>query len=257
MNTGRTFIDDPHAIMQEERQTDVKGLITVRIGGKRTMHDTDAHSRTKSWRWLLVVPIPVIGIVLVWIGIVSLSSPAGEHQPIGLSPLPSTPPDSLLLLTTPTPPPDALPTRSSDTPTPPQDVVIYITGAVNEPGVYQLPPDARVTDVVFAAGGLKGEAAGEYINLAAPIEDAQHIHVPRREDLQQQRVSSPGESYASSSFPTTSPPSANAAAHTASYQWGQGNGGKGTEDMRRHRQIVSISTMLRNVNCKNCRVWER
>jgi competence protein ComEA len=103
--------------------------------------------------------------------------------------------------------------------------VVYITGAVNEPGVYQLPPDARVTDVVFAAGGLKGEAAGEYINLAAPIEDAQHIHVPRREDLRQQRVSSPGASYASSSFPTTSPPSANAAAHTTSYQWGQGNGG--------------------------------
>jgi competence protein ComEA len=72
----------------------------------------------------------------------------------------------------PTPLPSASPT--------PAPVVVYISGAVALPDVYELPPDARVKDVVLAAGGLTAEADSERINLAAHIHDAQHIHVPRR-----------------------------------------------------------------------------
>jgi competence protein ComEA len=72
----------------------------------------------------------------------------------------------------PTPLPSASPT--------PAPVVVYISGAVARPDVYELPPDARVKDVVLAAGGLTAEADSERINLAAHIHDAQHIHVPRR-----------------------------------------------------------------------------
>jgi competence protein ComEA len=72
----------------------------------------------------------------------------------------------------PTPRPSASPT--------PAPVVVYISGAVALPDVYELPPDARVKDVVLAAGGLTADADSERINLAAHIHDAQHIHVPRR-----------------------------------------------------------------------------
>jgi competence protein ComEA len=65
-------------------------------------------------------------------------------------------------------------------PSEPTFAIVYISGAVKRPDVYRLPADARVKDVVLAAGGLSADAASEQINLAAPISDAQHIHVPRQ-----------------------------------------------------------------------------
>lgn len=58
-------------------------------------------------------------------------------------------------------------------------VVVYISGAVAQPDTYALPADARVKDVVLAAGGLSADAATDSINLAERIADAQHIHIPR------------------------------------------------------------------------------
>lgn len=58
-------------------------------------------------------------------------------------------------------------------------IVVHISGAVAQPDVYAMPPDARVADVVRAAGGLMPDADSEHINLAEHIQDSQHIHVPR------------------------------------------------------------------------------
>jgi competence protein ComEA len=58
-------------------------------------------------------------------------------------------------------------------------VVVYISGAVRAPDVYQLPKQARIKDLVVAAGGFAADAAPEQINLAERLSDGQHIHVPR------------------------------------------------------------------------------
>lgn len=58
-------------------------------------------------------------------------------------------------------------------------IVVYITGAVRAPDVYTLPAEARVKDLVMAAGGLAADADSEQINLAARLKDAEHVHVPR------------------------------------------------------------------------------
>ena len=58
-------------------------------------------------------------------------------------------------------------------------VVVYISGAVAQPDTYTLPADARVKDVVLAAGGFSADAATDSINLAQRIADGQHIHIPR------------------------------------------------------------------------------
>jgi competence protein ComEA len=58
-------------------------------------------------------------------------------------------------------------------------VVVYISGAVMYPNVYEVRQTARITDVVNAAGGFTPDAASEQINLAAHVQDALHIHVPR------------------------------------------------------------------------------
>jgi competence protein ComEA len=101
----------------------------------------------------------------------------------GLAAAPTQEPDNAnqpgaeLLLAPATPSPASPPTPTiAPTPAP---VVVYISGAVVSPDVYALPADARVKDVVLAAGGFTADAASERINLAAHIYDAQHIHVPR------------------------------------------------------------------------------
>jgi competence protein ComEA len=58
--------------------------------------------------------------------------------------------------------------------------IVYISGAVQRPDVYQVPAAARVKDVVLAAGGLTEDAAIEEINLADRVADAQHIHIRRQ-----------------------------------------------------------------------------
>jgi competence protein ComEA len=70
--------------------------------------------------------------------------------------------------------------RSTDTPSVPSTVVVYISGAVGAPDVYELPIDARVKDLVLAAGGLTADADLEQVNLAERLKDSAHVHVPRR-----------------------------------------------------------------------------
>jgi len=74
------------------------------------------------------------------------------------------------------PGPDVIPTPSAEF------VVVYISGAVRRPDVYQLPPGARVKDLVLAAGGLTEDAAVDRINLAEHVADAQHIHIPHLDE---------------------------------------------------------------------------
>ena len=56
-------------------------------------------------------------------------------------------------------------------------IVIYITGAVNHPGVYAVERQSRVNDAVQAAGGLLASADPNSINLASKIEDGAKIVV--------------------------------------------------------------------------------
>ena len=59
-------------------------------------------------------------------------------------------------------------------------IMAQVDGAVVTPGVYELPDDARVNDLVLAAGGLtpKGDVSG--LDLAAPVTDGQTVIVPGR-----------------------------------------------------------------------------
>lgn len=60
-----------------------------------------------------------------------------------------------------------------------ETVVVYISGAVAQPDTYQLPAEARFSDVVRLAGGLTDEADRDRVNLSERVHDAQHIHIPR------------------------------------------------------------------------------
>jgi competence protein ComEA len=63
---------------------------------------------------------------------------------------------------------------------PPSTVIVYISGAVRAPDVYELPSEARIKDLVLAAGGPTAGADTERINLAERLKDGQQIHMPRQ-----------------------------------------------------------------------------
>lgn len=60
----------------------------------------------------------------------------------------------------------------------PAPLVVHVTGAVLQPGVYSLPTGSRVRDAVEAAGGLSQDAAEGTINLAAFLEDGARVFIP-------------------------------------------------------------------------------
>jgi competence protein ComEA len=60
------------------------------------------------------------------------------------------------------------------------EVVVDVTGAVRDPGVYRMPAGSRVDDAVTRAGGAASGAELEAINLAARLADGQQVVVPKR-----------------------------------------------------------------------------
>lgn len=60
----------------------------------------------------------------------------------------------------------------------PRPLRVYVSGAVQESDVYELPADSIVKDAVVAAGGATGKADLDRINLAQPLADGEHVYVP-------------------------------------------------------------------------------
>ena len=66
------------------------------------------------------------------------------------------------------------------TPEPEVELKVYITGAVQNPGVYSVDEGSRLEQVVEAAGGATGDADLEAVNLAVRVRDAEKHHIPRQ-----------------------------------------------------------------------------
>jgi competence protein ComEA len=58
-------------------------------------------------------------------------------------------------------------------------VIVYVSGAVKNPGLYPLGSTLRVSDAIVAAGGLTEDADPNCLpNLAAHVKDAKQVAVP-------------------------------------------------------------------------------
>lgn len=62
------------------------------------------------------------------------------------------------------------------------EIVVEIAGEVVRPGVYSLPKNSRIEDLLVAAGGVSGGADRDWmeksLNRAAHIVDGQKIYIP-------------------------------------------------------------------------------
>ncbi len=59
----------------------------------------------------------------------------------------------------------------------PAPISVYINGAIRNPGVYEVAADARLEQLLVAAGGMTSAAYVEGVNLAAPLFDGAQIFI--------------------------------------------------------------------------------
>ena len=64
-----------------------------------------------------------------------------------------------------------------------EKIMVYISGAVNSPGVIEIKSDMRVTDAIELANGLKDNADLTNINLAEKLQDECKIYIPEKSDI--------------------------------------------------------------------------
>ena len=88
-----------------------------------------------------------------------------------------------------------------------ETTTVYICGEVKKPGVYELPTGSRIVDGLIAADGFSVNAAGNYLNQAAPLSDGEMIYVPSKEELLSDGMAAGGALVAAGSGQSTVPES--------------------------------------------------
>lgn len=125
----------------------------------------------------------------VW-GLTSTDEEAGASEVLLVRPDPGQSPDEAQ------PPKEALPSAggarapsdalpapggpASGTATTMALIYVQVAGAVQKPGVYEVPAGSRVFEVLKRAGGATTEADEQALSLAAPLQDGARVYVPRR-----------------------------------------------------------------------------
>ena len=77
---------------------------------------------------------------------------------------------------------------AENVPPPKKEISVYVSGQVKTPAVVTLEDNGklRAVDAVNAVGGLTDLADTEIVNLAEPLYDGQHIHIPTKEIIFQE-----------------------------------------------------------------------
>ena len=67
-------------------------------------------------------------------------------------------------------------------------VRVQVSGAVLEPGIYDVPANCRVEEAIAAASGLTENADSERVNLVRKVRDGMQIRVPVQKDARTSRT---------------------------------------------------------------------
>lgn len=66
-----------------------------------------------------------------------------------------------------------------------QAVFVHICGEVAYPGVYEVPKESRLCDVLLLAGGFTEAAATDRVNLAGQVSDGMQVVIPSIQEAEQ------------------------------------------------------------------------
>lgn len=77
-------------------------------------------------------------------------------------------------------------------------IAVYISGEVQNPGVYYIEETSRIVDLLEIAGGLTDNADISDINLAEKLEDSQKVDIPAKAIEEEQVEESDEETTAQS-----------------------------------------------------------
>jgi len=125
------------------------------------IHAVERRGPTPSPRFHLLSYLTGLLTALLLVGGMTLLLRRPEPQPIALQP-----------------PPTAVPTATATATPTAAPIVIFVSGAVQKPGMYALANAARVGDALRAAGGLTLQANVALVNQAERLWDGAQVHVP-------------------------------------------------------------------------------
>ncbi|MBA3724060.1 MAG: ComEA family DNA-binding protein [Candidatus Levybacteria bacterium] len=114
-----------------------------------------------------IVPIVLclLGLICLDFGMVSLFTATGSEEELTFKPVQKD-------------------VSTKNNPEAKQDkkILVDVSGAVTNPGVYVLTSDSRVQDAIVAAGGMAGTVdsakVAQNLNLAAPLTDGAKLYIP-------------------------------------------------------------------------------
>ena len=66
-------------------------------------------------------------------------------------------------------------------------IIVYITGAINKEGIYELPVNSRISDLIEKAEEIKEKAYIEKLNLAYKLEDGMKVHIPTKQEYEEEQ----------------------------------------------------------------------
>lgn len=138
--------------------------------------DPDRHQKKEPARatwWGLTQSVALkVAVVVAILGVAGVA--AWKLAP---SPAPVQVPDGLLIPA----PADAVPSAPASPGSGPaltNTAFVHVAGAVENPGLVELPENSRVADALEHSGGPAPGADLGAINLAAPIADGEQVYVP-------------------------------------------------------------------------------
>jgi len=67
-------------------------------------------------------------------------------------------------------------------------IIVHICGAVNNEGIVELEENARLVDAINKAGGLRGDAYTDEINLADILEDGEKIYIRTKDEYESSKI---------------------------------------------------------------------
>lgn len=106
-----------------------------------------------------------------------------------------------------------------------REIVVYVSGAVEKPGLIHLPLDARLDDALKQANPLSG-ANLEVLNLAEKLKDGQKISIPYKQEITEENQAEPGQTGAAGSGTAGTASNGTATERVSAGKGGTGSGRK-------------------------------